>query len=177
MLVLDRSGSIEESGALQQVKQTAIDFLSQLDWSRDEAGLVTYNSTATRDVGLGSDVQELEDSINAMTSEGGTNIAAGVALATVELQSTPVATHSQRVIVLLTDGQAKGDELQARAAAAYAHTVGIRLITIGLGATNAALLEQIASSPTDYHHAPTSDDLAAIYRAIVQELSCVESTP
>jgi choice-of-anchor A domain-containing protein len=81
------------------------------------------------------------------------------------------------VIVLLSDGRPTtgGDALAAAQAVKQA---GTRIITIGLGHDiDDELMQAMASTETDYHSAPTSADLLAIYLEIAGGLHCVTPTP
>jgi Mg-chelatase subunit ChlD len=171
--VLDRSGSIHDSDALDDVQDTAIDFVEEMDLEVDQVGLVTFNDDASLDQELTQDLTAIKDAINAIEAAGGTDIAAGIAQATEELNSSRRNPEALPVIILLTDGLAKGEEDATRAAAEVAKEQGVRLITIGLGEEiDAEMLETIASETTDYWPSPASEDLAAIYKAIAEEINC-----
>lgn len=172
MLVLDRSGSIGESQSLDDVRRTAVEFINQMNLQIDQAGLVTFNNQATLDQPLTRDRPALEAEIASIEAQGGTNIADGLNRAVDELQRIQPTSQALPVIVLLTDGQTNGGDEATLAAAQAAHQRGIRVITIGLGAVNSAILEQVASSPEDYHYAPTSGDLSTIYASIADDLNC-----
>ncbi len=56
---------------------------------------------------------------------------------------------------------------------APAKAAGLTVYTIGLGADlDEAALRAMASAPSAYHHAPSGEALAAIYRAIAVDLPC-----
>ena len=57
--------------------------------------------------------------------------------------------------------------------AAKAKGSGIRIYTIGLGADlDEAALMEMASGPDTYIHAPSAEELAAIYRQIAVDIPC-----
>ncbi|NJN15879.1 MAG: VWA domain-containing protein [Oscillochloris sp.] len=173
VLLLDRSGSISTSGAQQLVIDTALGFVSQLDYRTDRAGLVTFNHRADLEQRITSELQLLEAEIAGLTFSGGTNIADGITLAATELRSAGKNREAVPVIVMLTDGQAKDDRDAKRAVdaatLAKAH-FGIRIVTIGLGQADRTLLERIAS-PGDIYYAEEADRLEEIYTTIYQTLT------
>jgi uncharacterized protein YegL len=172
VLVLDRSGSMAESDSFGAAQAAAQSFVAVMDLTRDQVGLVSFNDHATLDQPLIQDRAALEAAITALEAEGGTNIAAGILMATRELFSERHHPEAQPVILLLTDGQAEDQEQSARAAAEAAKRAGIRLITIGLGEVNEDLLKVMASAETDYYAAPAAEELHAIYQSIAQVLNC-----
>jgi len=161
-----------EGQKLEEAKNAAKFFVAQLDLADDQVGLVTFATTATLDVPLSHDGSTFAAVIDAVTVGHGTNIADGVDVAQTELvgsRHNPVATS---VIILLSDGRANtGGSPQATAD--VAKTLGIRVITIGLGNNaNQDLLRSMASSTDDYYFAPTSVDLMDIYRRIAGVVHC-----
>lgn len=134
---------------------------------------MTFNDSAQVAVPLSQDREALTGALTELTATGGTNIAAGVAYAALELSSNRRNPDAQPVIVLLSDGLARGDNAEAIAAATLAKEQGIRVITIGLGANvNAALLKEMASAGDAFYLAPTKEDLALIYERITDTLVC-----
>jgi Ca-activated chloride channel homolog len=178
VLVLDRSGSMKGQ-PLVDAKVAALSFIGYLDLeSRDQSSMVSFVGQSSLDEKLTQDHRALEVAINALRADGGTNIAAGIIEATGELRSrrhTPAATP---VILLLTDGNAEGQEATVVEAADIAKALGIRVITIGLGEdVNETLLQAIASADMDSYFAPTSSELEAIYEEIAWILVCPQALP
>ncbi|UCC32952.1 MAG: VWA domain-containing protein, partial [Candidatus Bathyarchaeota archaeon] len=116
ILVIDRSGSMSIGDALEDAKAAAISFVDNRTYTPDPAtsdwvGVVSYSSAsrshpaATLDQGLTNDPDLLKWAIGNLTSNGRTNIMAGVHVAQGEL-----ADHgrpkAQDVIILLSDGVA-----------------------------------------------------------------------
>lgn len=159
------------------VKRTAIDFLNKMNWQIDQAGLVTFSSEAILDSPLDNDQQTLVDKINAIRAGGGTDIAEALNLAIDELQRVQSISQATPIIILLTDGLAKGEEEAALQAGERARSSGIKVVAIGLGAVNEALLVNLAYQPEDYYYAPTSERLGEIYGSIAQDLNCAGWTP
>ena len=173
VLVLDRSGSIVENNALGSMKTAAVGFVEMLIPLRDRVGLVTFNDEANVLSDLSSDLARITAQINDLTAEGGTDIASGLRSASALLGPDKRRPDARPVIVLLTDGQNRGDEDELRTLAAEARAHNIRIITIGLGPDiNDQLLAEIAFTQADAHLAPTAAELQVIYQSIAQDLVC-----
>ncbi len=167
-------------------KDSAKYFVDLLDNTKDYVGLVSYATTASLDHGLSNDYNGVKIAIDGMTANGWTNIGQAISLAHAEflLNGRPGdPDYAVPVIILMTDGRANVDEADnagldpiheaageayAEAMAVLAKADGIRIITIGLGdETNEDWLrDTIATSPSDYYHAPDSSGLVAIYESI-----------
>jgi hypothetical protein len=111
---------------------------------------------------------------------GGTNIPAGLSIATDELIGYGDSDHIW-VEILLTDGRNSGGSdadtiLEAQRAAAN----GVIIFTIGLlvgGDVNEPLLQQVAAiTGGEYHQAPTADALEDIYLGIFQQIMNIAGT-
>ena len=172
MLVIDKSGSMGDDtqpGGPQQpmtdAKNAAKEFLDKMDLSKDQIGVVSFESSARKEHDLSRNAGSVRTAIDGLSAGGGTDIAAGIREAQAELTSSRHIAANAPVIVLLSDGQS--DEAAARSAAEDAKRAGTRIFTIGLGKNvNPALMQAIASSPSDYYYAATSAELAAIYGQI-----------
>ncbi|MCX6703291.1 MAG: VWA domain-containing protein [Candidatus Zambryskibacteria bacterium] len=190
LLVLDRSGSMASISRnppepLTSVKNTATNFVSSLT-SGDQVGVVSFANEASNplDHSLSSSISSVKESIGqifiATTSAQNTNIGDGLTKATEELLGVRARTDSKKVIVLLTDGdptdpkmsdQSNYPTLFAERSAQVAKDSKITLFTIGLGSlVNNDLLSRLASTPAQYFEAPTSADLASIYKKISKDI-------
>ncbi len=162
MLVIDRSGSMGGQ-PLADAKEASKTFVDMLSLPPDQVGLVSFESWATLDQELTTSQVSITQAIDNLAAGGGTNIGAAIDLATQELTGTRHIPSNAQVMILLSDGYG-GDPIPA---AERAKSAGIRVIVIGLGTgVNESLLQGIATSPSDYYHAPTSADLADIFGLI-----------
>jgi uncharacterized protein YegL len=174
MLVVDRSGSMGDSNKLNDAKIAITTFLSSTHAPPDRVGLVSFESTATLDQPLTTNKAAVNSAAQALTASGGTRLDYALLQARLELTSTRhIITHTQ-VIILLTDGGQNppgNDPVLAEANAAKAQ--GAIIFTIGLGPdVDAALLQQVATSPGHYYFAPTGAQLEDIYRLISTAITC-----
>jgi len=113
--------------------------------------------------------------------KGGTNFGIGLKVAIDELTGWWIVPGRERVIILLTDGANSPDptpgqwDSLARAQAARAKALGIKVYTIGLigppplepGAVNEDILREIAATTgATYYRAPTAESVRFIYYEI-----------
>lgn len=168
-LVIDRSGSMSGS-PIQEARNAASDFVDLMNLVKDgdAVAVVSFNDSAQLIRGFNFDRGETVRAIQGITDGGGTDIAAGLALATQQFALNPPPVNARPVIILLSDGQS--DEDAARAAASQAKGQGIRVVTIALGGANRALLAELASSPADFYETSDPTALLNIYGAIAEGL-------
>jgi uncharacterized protein YegL len=193
MLVLDRSGSMRSTSVnppepLNSVKQTAIDFISQLSYG-DSVGVVSFGTTPSNpiDQSLSSNIENATGAVSLInistsTADQNTNIGDALQKASDELLSPQADPTLKKVIVLLTDGiptdpQKQGvsnyPTLYAENSASQARAQGISIYTIGLGnQVNQDILSNIAGAPERFFSAPDTNTLASIYSQIESSI-CV----
>ena len=195
VLMIDRSGSMAADGGtppepLESAKNAAASFIETLSVS-DRAALVSYATTpsasgvltakhadtrtAIMNIALGKDGVQYTD-LSTAIREAASILSAGK------------NTNARQVIALLTDGditrplnmEGKRDvpyaEAQAIEAANEVKRAGVALYTIGFGKVyegattegirNRELITSLATSPQHSFFAPTSADLAAVYKEI-----------
>ena len=176
MMVIDRSGSMDGT-PLQDAKTAAKTFVDRLDLSPggDQVGLVSYASSAALDHQLSRNAWTVKSAIDGLSAYGRTNIAEGINKAQAELESVRHIADHRPIIILLSDGEHNeppGTSPQPAADAAKAK--GTRIIAIGLGAgVDEAEMRNLASSPSDYYHAPDSSELQDIYEQIAGSIQGV----
>ena len=168
MLVIDHSSSME-GGELEDAIRAATAFVEQVDLTVDQVGLVAFSDNAELIAPLGRDRHSMASAIKKLRPSNGTNIAAGLLTAQRELLSERHNPSASPVIILLSDGKPnKGD---TPSAIAVVKAQPNHIVTIGLGKhADETMLRSIASSESDYHHAPSSSDLEVIYREIARTI-------
>jgi Flp pilus assembly protein TadG len=109
MLVLDRSGSLDQAGACEPLKAAARGFVDQFAADRDRLGLITFGGTYRVDFEPAMDFKTRSGSnmvtmLNALNCTGGTNSAQALYAAQKRLEALnePGALN---VILFFTDGQ------------------------------------------------------------------------
>src|SRR5258706_5836990 len=175
VLLLDNSNSM--SGArIESAKEAAQIFVNTLsldiapEKGGDRVGLVIFSDRAFELSGLTQNRNTLQQMIQAIQPDSGTNIADGIQGATNSLNGAgSPGQKAARAIVLLSDGEDPNHPVAEAADAAK--RMGIRIVTIRLGnSVSGDILRNIASAPTDYYEAPKPSDLAAIYRRIADTI-------
>lgn len=174
-LVIDRSGSMNTPDKMPLLKKSLGVFLHSLA-PNDLIAIVTYSDRAemlvpSRQVGDGT---WIEDAVNRIEPNGGTNLNDGLALGLQQVSNNFDARRNNRVI-LLTDGIANvgvTDASQIAAMAKQYNDRGIYLATIGLGHEyNDALLSQLAQQGKGgYHFVGSAADMDKIFHEEVSGL-------
>jgi Mg-chelatase subunit ChlD len=172
VLAIDTSSSMAGE-KLSEAKLAAQLFLTDVDERRDRVALVSFAAVARRDQPLTADLPGVARKIAALASAEGTNLEAGLSEARAELLAR-ARPGSQRVVVLLSDGQPTvGTPAGVVAQAAALKQAGTTVFAIGLGAdADAAMLRAVASSSAHYYFAPTAGDLTNIYERVAANLPC-----
>ncbi len=170
MLVIDRSGSMKGQ-PYEEARIACSNFVHnlRLGTNTDQAGLASYNSSATLDQTLTNRVSALEQAIhNIPSATGYTSITLGLQTAQAELASARHHAQALPVLVLLSDGLPTDDDTpaQALAAATAAKNAGTRIFTVGLGSVDPALMAGIASSTNDFYFTTNCADLTGLFNAI-----------
>ncbi len=170
MLVIDRSGSMTGK-PYDDARRACSNFVHNLYMTpnADQAGLVSYNASATLDQKLTNNVRSLEQAIGSIPAAGGyTSISLGVQTAQTELVSARHNPAALPVLLLLSDGLPTASDTKSNALynATQAKNAGTRIFTVGLGKVDPVLLASMASSPGDYYYTTNSGDLAALFDAI-----------
>ena len=161
---MDSSGSVGASN-YAIMKDFVADVLVSFNLTQDSrVGIVTFDTFPTTIVPLAtvSDVNDLVTTVRGISYSGGgtrTDLVLSTTL-------TALADEKNtRIGILLTDGRSNEPQSTLIAAAAV-HAAGIEMYTFGIGSTNPAELEAIASEP----HADYSFYISSFDRSRFNEL-------
>ncbi|MBN2016328.1 DUF11 domain-containing protein [Candidatus Dojkabacteria bacterium] len=176
ILVFDKSGSM--SSLMDGAKQAGITFVNNQDFSKDQTGIVAYDSSGYLIQTLTTSQTNLVNGINSISAGGLTNIGEGILLAKNELLSGRHNPQASQVMIIFTDGRANRPQdttyapQYALSQATLAKEAGIRIISIAYGSySDTSLMQQIASPGSgNYYFAPTGQDMVNIYAAISEDL-------
>lgn len=191
VLVLDRSGSMGQANKMTNAKAAAGILINQLDETQDRAAVVSYADSARIDTGLTGNLGQLRSQVNGLSPFGWTNVADGVRLGRQALQASGRAEATQLLIVL-TDGIANR-LLGGGACPSYVHVptactqsavdeaaaakqAGISVYTIGFDlhpsyTAPRGMLQQMASSASQFFDAPSATQLVAAFADIAQDIT------
>lgn len=159
VLLLDRSGSMRAE--LELAQEAAGGLVTSLPPDA-QVGLVTFAARPSLDAHLGADASDVERAIDTIKTGGGTNLAAGIALAQSELEGARRRPASIPVMIILSDGNDQALRATTRAAM-EAKRHGIYVVTVGIGAhVEEGILRRLASSEDSYAALPTDADLTAL---------------
>ncbi|MEO8082876.1 MAG: vWA domain-containing protein [Ardenticatenales bacterium] len=184
VLALDSSRSMLEPAAqgsaqtkLEAATTAAAAFLAELRLEAgDQAGIVTFNQTATLAQRLTTSRGALAAALASIAVASGTRLEDGIATAVREVKGPRHAGAHKAAIVILTDGRTDGGPALAEARAAEAKASGVQMITVGLGAdVDDEALARIASRPEDYHPLADAADLADVFRGVARLIPCPPS--
>lgn len=167
VLILDRSRSMAGS-PLDNLKTGAKTFIDIIDEATDggqdghigggsRIGVVSFATTATRDTGLTTSVQELKEAVEALRADGSTNHADAFTKA---LELFDPASPNGKVMVMFTDGVTTAGS-PAGPVADAAKAQGVTIYVIGLsgnGGVDEQALRDWASDPDSAYVAITPDE-------------------
>ena len=172
MLVIDRSGSMSGQ-AYTDARTASTNFVRNLHLTaatNDQAGLVSYNPTATLNHVLTNNAAALEQAIHGLgPATNGTCISCGLTAAQAELVSPRHRADALPILVLLSDGVPHDFDTPSNALynAQQAKNAGTRVFTVGLSTgVDQVLMSEMASSPGDFYYTTNSAQLAALFDAI-----------
>ncbi|MGE0019962.1 MAG: VWA domain-containing protein [Draconibacterium sp.] len=165
-LVIDRSGSMTGQ-PLRDAKSAAIDFVNELA-PNDIAAVFSFNEKVYVNKKFTSDKNELIQAIGYLSSIGETAIFDAIALAIDSVKNKP----GNKAVIAITDGLDNRSSVTPDVIVGLALQYGISIYTIGLGPdAESSTIQYIANlTGGDYYYAPTSEQLAIIYRRISGQL-------
>ena len=167
-LAIDCSSSMSDK-ELKDAKEAAYRFLDNIDPS-SQVGLVSFggdDEDVEVEMNLTQDFDRLRQAIDALETRGRTPMAKAIALTKEELL---ISGENVNVLILLTDGY-PNDEDATRAQADLAKAEEIQIIAIGVGdGVDSDYLEEIASTPDDYHFVEESVQLESTFTTIASRL-------
>jgi Ca-activated chloride channel family protein len=172
-LVLDRSGSMEDKGKIEYLRQAAKLAVGRLG-ERDVVSVVEFDDRITLmwPASHAHDISRLQNEIDSLTPRGSTNLAGGMQRGIEEARN---ARHDLRLsdetlsrVIVLTDGLANTgitDAGEIADMASEARRDGVRVSTIGLGLEyNEDLLQSIAEGGGGkYYYVESPVQLASIF--------------
>ncbi len=177
--ILDVSGSMEEGGRLELVKQSLRLLVAQLD-ERDTIGIVVFSENARRALPptRASDAARIFAVLDSFRPEQSTNADAGLRLG-YEMAVEQLRPDADNRVILCSDGVANAGItdpawLSARIRECKGKRIYLTSIGVGMGNHNDALMEQLADEGDGQCH--YVDDLAEAKQIFVDGLTGTLST-
>ncbi|KAA5540536.1 VWA domain-containing protein [Roseiconus nitratireducens] len=175
VLVVDRSGSMEgdKFADLQSAISVFVNTLG--DTPVEEAvGLASYNDTASEDVPLTLDLNEIVDGLAALRVGGRTSISRGMSAGASLMENGRDASFVERTMIVMTDGlHNEGPEPSTVATTLAAGGVQLHTITFGSGADQERMREIARIGRGRHYHALTATELRNAYREIALSLGTI----
>jgi VWFA-related protein len=163
-LTLDYSGSMAESD-LVAMEAAASDFITQMT-IYDSAEIIKFAATIETSQNFTPDLALLDSAINTTEFNGPIGSTSFYDAAYQAINDT-LTRSGRRAVIAMTDGSDTSSTHSLQEVIDHAIASGVPVFTVGLGAVNNAVLEQLATETGgQYFMAPTVADLAAIYSAI-----------
>ncbi len=137
---------------LTVAKRVAAEFVEKRP--HDRIGLVAFSAEAFTQCPLITDRRVVETFINELAVgrlDDGTAIGMGLATAVNRLKDSP---SRSKIVVLLTDGENNAGYIAPLKAAEIAHTLGIRVYTVGIGTEGVVMSPAQRNSDGSYSFAP-----------------------
>jgi VWFA-related protein len=172
VLVMDRSGSMDDSDLMDGAIDAAATFVGLLG-ENDQAGLVSFGSDVRIDHLISVDKASVIKAIRSLKAKGGTLLYDGILEAAKLLDAHQAP--GRKALVVLSDGHSKEDsDISFENMLAWVEKLGFPVYTIGLkergGVIEKNLITLACRTGGQYYYSPKTDDLAEIYRAIVEML-------
>jgi VWFA-related protein len=184
VLVIDRSGSMEDNDKLEGAKDAARAFVEQMR-PGDRTALIAFSSQSRMLQPFTGERSDLLAAIDRIEPDGGTALYDGVVAGVDALAGAP----GRRALLLLTDGQDCRDSSSCPAVYGSRHSLeqaidaaskqSQPLYVVGLGdrgsderdGIDEPVLQRLAQSTGgEYFYAPSGDQLAGLYRKLSSSL-------
>jgi uncharacterized membrane protein len=169
VMVIDRSGSMEESHSvggvgtkkIELAKEAAAQAVAQLS-ERDYAGVITFDSAADWVMPLQAlgDPALFKNKIGGITSGGGTNIYAGLAPA---VDALIASKAKSKHIVLLTDGVSEGGDYDGLLKKMEENGVTMSAVAVGSDADQGLMQSLAARGKGQYYYTEDGNALPQIF--------------
>ena len=163
-LVIDRSGSMEEGGAIELAKEATRQAVNLLD-SKDQVGVIAFQDYAewVSQVHPCSDKEHVLERIDTITAGGGTNMYPAVERAYLSLRE---AFAELKHVIVLTDGVSHPGDFHALTARMAESGITLSTVAVGPEAVR-ELLEDIARIGKGHHY--YCDDAEAVPKIFALE--------
>jgi VWFA-related protein len=170
VLVVDRSGSMEEEDRIGGLKRAVRSFLEKLP-EGSKVSVIAFGSDVDRLTDFTTDRAQVQQAVDALKPEGATRFYDAVAEALQMLDRE----SGRRVVLALTDGEDTFSQTATlESVIASGQRLGLPVYTLGLGTEEeieSGDLRRLATATRgQYYPARNSDELRAIYEQIAERI-------
>ncbi|WP_165243630.1 vWA domain-containing protein [Paludisphaera soli] len=169
VLVVDRSGSMNEEARLASLKAAVARFVEKMPQG-SKVAVVAFSGQVELIRPFTTDREKIRRAVDDLFADGPTRFHDAVALA-LELLAEQ---SGRRVVIALTDGQDTSSATTLDENADAANRLGLPIYTLGLGDERAIAgreLEQLAKATRgEYYPSRRADELRKVYEAIAERL-------
>ncbi len=161
VFAIDHSFSMGTLNRLDNAVAAVESFLDEVSAANVWTGLVAFNEGITDQVTLGEDPDRVLSVLQGLRADGSTDIGRAID-ASAELLAAG-RPNSERVMVVLTDGENSPSGVPILEAAGRAVEAGILLVAVCAGGRCEPELEQAASGPQYYYNVGDEEDLSELF--------------
>jgi VWFA-related protein len=170
VLVVDRSGSMNNEDRIGGLKRAVASFLEKLP-EGSRVALVSFASEVDRLSGFTTDLGRIRAEVDALEAEGSTRFYDAVAQALELLEGET----GRRAVLALTDGEdTASQQADPNSVIEAARRLGLPIYTLGLGSEReirGSELRRLADATRgQYYPARRSEELRAIYQQIAERI-------
>lgn len=169
VLVIDRSGSMQDEGKMDAAKQAAITYIDLLS-PQDNMAILTFSSDAKVVQDLTVDKDILKAKVGTIVTESNTALLDGISRGTDLL----LPVNGRKAIILLSDGGENASRINRNDLMTKVRDAGFSVFCIGLGQgqIDADFLQKLASdSGGKMFLSPSPADLTSFYTLIHTQVS------
>lgn len=171
VFAIDSSGSMTVNDPTNLRLSAAKSFVDKLDSSRDQGGVVSWDTGVNFSFGLTQDFAALKTNIDNVDASGGTNLNVGLNGAISMLDANTRVGPSTEAIIFLTDGVGTYTPAGSGGPAADAAGKGYVIYSIALGGASVGPLQDMATATGgQFFNSPSAENLDDIFDAILQTI-------
>jgi len=174
VLVVDRSGSMNEEDRLASLKSAVARFVEKMPQG-SRVAVVAFSGQVELIRPFTTDRDRIRRSVDDLFADGPTRFHDAVALALELLQEE----SGRRVVIALTDGQDTSSRTNLGANVETARRLGLPVYTLGLGDERAIAGEDLRrlaeGTRGEYYPSRRADELRKVYEAIAERLGAAYS--
>ncbi|OJW08786.1 MAG: hypothetical protein BGO49_08330 [Planctomycetales bacterium 71-10] len=169
VLVVDRSGSMNEEGRMPSLKGAVARFVEKMPQG-SKVAVIAFSGQVEVACPFTTDRRKVRAAVDEMFADGATRFYDAVAEAVDLLQEQ----RGRRAIIALTDGQDTHSQVALEDVAAKARELGLPIYTLGFGNEQEIAARELKAmakaTRAEYYPARRSEELRKVYEAIAERI-------